>query len=880
MGALSVRQGTVRVNKDRRAMQSRYGRARQTSWLLLGVGTWLAVLGLSGAAHADARTDARKHFKAGMELIQRGSYDRGIAELKRAYELLPHPNVLYNIGRAYAEAGDLENAIDAYKQYLAQSPPDADDVSKVVTQLQARLERQKAALAAAESTAPTGPTAATGPAGATGASGGTGATGASGGTTAGATPAGPTGPAAIKPLVPTGPTGAAGLNIAEKTEDVFEEQVVTASRAAQSPLDAPNSTSIITEQDIRLSGLTSIPELLRRLAGVNVNTMSGGDAEVSIRGFNTRVSNKTLVLIDYRPTYIEILGATFWETFPIDVEQIERIEVVRGPGSALYGANAFAGVINIITKKPGDSQSEARVGTGSYGAVFGSATASQRVGDTAVRISGGYNRDPKYSTNVTPGRVDVVRERADEDTAALNTRLDMQVTHRIKKDVELAVGGGYSRVFDNIQAVGVLGETNVDGYLADVEATLTTPSVVVRTFYNRFDINNTLANTYLGQNGFPASNTVQNSFDIQPEYVTDFHTGSSVTHELHLGGNYRLKEVHFSFIPNVQSENWVGGFLQDTIKIGERVQIVASGRADYVPYLNEIVPSPRGSIIVKPTTQSAVRLSASTAFRAPSFYESYTQVFVPALGIPGAGAVADASRGDEGGNFKLQREKVVSIDLGYQNQDSDIVNFEITGYYLQVRDLIVLATSRNETPSTYGPNAGIFGLLPAAGAYAASFAGWTNQCLIYNTYGGEAGARVFPVEGLDLFANYSLHLQSVVRPTGCFDPENQQTSTHIINAGAQVRSRFGIDGEVTFNYSSPQTWVEQGYAAIGSTSLTYQSYQIPAYELVNARVGYRFLKNAAEVSGTVFNLFDDRHQEHPFGQVLDRRFMGYFSYRF
>ncbi|RYE82972.1 MAG: TonB-dependent receptor, partial [Myxococcales bacterium] len=237
---------------------------------------------------------------------------------------------------------------------------------------------------------------------------------------------------------------------------MFEERVVTASRQAQSPLDAPNSTSIITAQDIRLSGLTKIQELLRRLAGVEVTIMTGGDTEVSIRGYNSRVSNKTLVLIDYRSVYVDLLGATFWEALPIDVEQIERIEVVRGPGSALYGANAFAGVINIITRKPGEGGSHVRGGVGSHGGVFGSATVSQRQGDTAYRASAGYTREPKWSRDLGPGRLDTRTLTPDQDTASRNARFDLQATRRLGRDVELSVGGGAAKVFRNMLALGSL----------------------------------------------------------------------------------------------------------------------------------------------------------------------------------------------------------------------------------------------------------------------------------------------------------------------------------------------------------------------------------------------------------------------------------------
>src|SRR6185369_4914784 len=116
-----------------------------------------------------------------------------------------------------------------------------------------------------------------------------------------------------------------------RTEDVFAETVVTASKGAQSPLDAPRSTSIITEQDIRLSGITKIPELLRRLAGVDVAETTNAQTEVSIRGFNQRLSNKILVLVNGRSVFVDLLGATIWQSLSIGAEDIQRIEVVRGP---------------------------------------------------------------------------------------------------------------------------------------------------------------------------------------------------------------------------------------------------------------------------------------------------------------------------------------------------------------------------------------------------------------------------------------------------------------------------------------------------------------------------------------------------------------------
>ena len=291
--------------------------------------------------------------------IADGHYDLGIEELKKAYDILPHPNVLYNIARAYVDQGDLENAVSYYKKYLEGNPKDRDEVAQIVAALEARIRKQQAELLESQHDArPPRRRAVRERRRADRA-----------GRVQAPHRAGSRDPARERAAGGKTPGELAGAGLPEgalKTEEVFEETVVTASKSAQSPLDAPNSTSIITEQDIRLSGITKIPELLRRLAGVDIMETTGSQTEVSLRGFNQRLSNKVLVLVDGRSVYVDLIGATFWATLSIGVEDIERIEVVRGPGSALYGADAFNGVINIITKAPGEGGSGFNVGYGDH----------------------------------------------------------------------------------------------------------------------------------------------------------------------------------------------------------------------------------------------------------------------------------------------------------------------------------------------------------------------------------------------------------------------------------------------------------------------------------------------------------------------------------
>src|SRR5208283_3829188 len=270
-----------------------------------------------------------------------------------------------------------------------------------------------------------------------------------------------------------------------KTEAVFEETVVTASKAAQNPLDAPNSTSIVTEQDIRLSGITKIPELLRRLAGVDIMEVTGAQTEVSLRGFNQRLSNKVLVLVDGRSVYLDLLGATIWSTLSIAVEDIARIEVVRGPASALYGADAFNGVINIITKRPGDGGSGVSAAYGDHNTTHASLWATGRAKDFAWRASAGYDYLPRWSREVPDGRSDLVLSSSDQNESSRTTRLDLRGTEQVGKDVVIGLGGGLTQGDTEVLGIGPINDIDLTNFVnSDVTAYVNSPHLEARAFWN------------------------------------------------------------------------------------------------------------------------------------------------------------------------------------------------------------------------------------------------------------------------------------------------------------------------------------------------------------------------------------------------------------
>ena len=183
-------------------------------------------------------------------------------------------------------------------------------------------------------------------------------------------------------------------------EDLLNVEITSAARKSQRLNDVAAAVYVITREDIERSGATSIPEALRLAPGVSVARLANNRWAVSIRGFNSRFSNKLLVLMDGRSMYSQLFSGVLWEVEDTLLEDIERIEVIRGPGAAMWGANAVNGVINIITRRARDTQGNLLVaGAGSEESAFASFRHGGTAGDGHYRVWGkAFSRDE----SVTP----------------------------------------------------------------------------------------------------------------------------------------------------------------------------------------------------------------------------------------------------------------------------------------------------------------------------------------------------------------------------------------------------------------------------------------------------------------------------------------------
>lgn len=894
---------------------------------LLAIGALLlAVFGAAATARADVRTEARQHFRAGMRAVAAGEVERGIAELEQAYELLPHPNVLYNIAQAYQTAGTLDKSIEYFARYLESDPPDRAEVEGFLAALRARVaERQAAAhptqpAASLESTPAEGGAAVATEveiqaieASATQLNALADATEsdalrrraeglralATALRTRRASPAtpGPVGPVdgteappVTQPVVPEPASAAAPLG-ETRGDDVYAESVVSASRTAQSPLDAPNSTTIITAQDIRLTGLTSLGDLLRRVAGVDVMRLTPGDTQFSIRGLNQRFSNKVIVLLDGRSVYLDFLGTTQSDTLPFNLEDVERIEVIRGPASALYGADAVTGIVNIITRDPGEGRAYAALSGGNDGVGRAVGGVTARSGGLSYRLSMGYAQAFNYAAVVDPRRVDVLPA-SGSPYGLMNVWFNGDFRYQLGHGYQLRFGNATQTGSSTMQGVSRLRQIESAGQVfSQTYAQLNTPiGLQLRTFWNGFGTTATVDEQVTGAIPTTADDIVQHIVDVEATYAHRF--GTSFRNDITAGLAYRYKYIDWVWLgPQVNTQHHFAAYLQDQMRIIKGLQLVVSARLDSHPLLAAIQVSPRASVVVRPSRGQAFRATVGRAFRGPTFLESYLNIDnnSPLRGVTALGA----------GNTKLRPEEMLSAEIGYANQASDYFALEVNGYFNLVSDLISLSSvDTYRLRDTDGAGAEAGGAIPAGGfigavdAFPVGVLRYQNLGLLASTgqgaqfrqLGAEVGVRVFPLDGLDVYANYAL---SDTAPNNLTAVEAQQrlrgfeadqrTSLHKVNVGVQYRSRFGLDVSTDFHWVSSQLWVEQ--VSDVATGVAFQSFALPNYAVLDARVGYR-LGTHLEFGIVGTNLLSSGVRQHPFAQPIDRRVWGSVTARF
>jgi len=425
-------------------------------------------------------------------------------------------------------------------------------------------------------------------------------------------------------------------------------EITSVSRRPESLLDAPASIYVITGEDIRSSGVTSLPEALRLAPNLQVARIDTSTYAISARGFNNVVSNKLLVLIDGRTIYSPLFSGVFWDQQDVMLEDVERIEVISGPGATLWGANAVNGVINVITRPAGETQ----------GALF-SGGAGNREHGAAVR----------FGAPLGPGHYRIYAKATRRENSRFATG---QSKPDSREHVQTGLRGDWSAGSDRFTLQGDLYQGVGEDPGAAVGLTLGQHEVSGANLLGRWT--RTLAGgSELRVQAYVDNAKREDRVLFQPDaeiFDVEMQHGIPLgRHRLLWGAGYRRGEDEVKDAPlsgmrpmNTRLE-WANIFVQDEFQLTETLELTAGIKLEDNEFSGtEELPSVR--LAWKPSNERLVWAAASRAVRAPSRFDRH--VIVPVF--PGFAA----------GGPRFDAEVANVYELGYRAQAGRSVSYSAT----------------------------------------------------------------------------------------------------------------------------------------------------------------------------------------------------------
>jgi iron complex outermembrane receptor protein len=666
---------------------------------------------------------------------------------------------------------------------------------------------------------------------------------------------------------------AAAGTVAQESAAPFQGQaqtiVVTASRRAQEMVHAPAAMTVISGPEIDLAPADDYGDLLRNVPGLNVAQTSVRDINLTGRGSTSTLANTQLVLLDGRSIYLDFFGFVMWDLLPIQASEIERIEVVRGPGSAVWGANAMAGVVNVIGRRPSRMDGTTVV----VGTPYASIVHAGGGAAFAYKVSAGHFEQPAYDrpTGRIPGSNPPQTYPEYENQGTHQSRVNVELEWRTRDDASAAFAAGHATT-DGILHSGI-GPFDIErgSSLSYVKGDWNKRSWHVGASATRLD-GDAVNLLTRGSDGA----LLPLSF-VSDAYELDFSNTNEIgeRHVLTYGGRLRTTRFDLGIAPAADDRDEAGVFLQDEILLAPRVRWVLGARYDDIDPLDHAVVTPRTSLIVTPSPAHSFRVSYNEAFRTPSAINGYLDVTILQQLGPFF-APADAV-----GNPSLDEERLEAYELGYTGTFENRLLFSAALYRNVIEDSIdffvrdVYRPGNLPVPSATLPPAVIpcFLFAPGTGPAACPFAGLAG--LVPSDYSYRNIGRAVN-RGVEL---------SLERDAGAWnwyanlswqdEPEvGGGVDAAEINVAPEWRANlgFGYDSgrrflSVGVNYQDDAYWADVLFARAPT----------PSFTQVNAAVGWRFAQNRVTFKVVAQNLFDEDVQQHIFGDIIDRKIAGQVS---
>jgi iron complex outermembrane recepter protein len=620
-------------------------------------------------------------------------------------------------------------------------------------------------------------------------------------------------------------------------EDLMNVEVTSVARHPEKLLQAASAIQVITQDDIRRSGATSIPEALRLADNLQVAQKNSHDWAISARGFNTDLANKLLVMIDGRTVYTPLYSGVFWDVQDVLLEDIDRIEVISGPGGALWGANAVNGVINIITKSAGDTQGlYADAGGGSQPRDFaGARYGGSLTADTQFRVYGKFfDRGDESLENGSSESDSWHQSRA-------GFRLDSASTSRDR----LTWQGDVYDSYENEQAGGASDSSGAN-ILGRWSRTLSDESdFSLQSYLDRTHVADPVGALMLSGLQFsPAGNF----YDDLTTYDVDFQHrfGLGARNRVVWGLGYRfthdavINAPALGFFPAVLDQNLYSGFVQDEIALQKDLSFTLGTKLEHNDYTGfEFEPDARLAWTLNAT--QSLWAAVSRAVRTPSRIDHDLSEGTPPYLV--------LLKGGSG----FTSEAVIAYELGYRAQLNSKFSTSVSSFYNQYNDV----RSTSFTPGT---------ILPLY--FANDLEG--------DTFGLESSGHYQVSDGWSLHGGYTYLREHLRVKPGGYDLDDAQNETADPEHQFSIRSSLNLPKNV--EWDAALRWVDTLRTNNGPTPGT-----VPSYFELNTRVAWH-ASQRLELSLSGENLLHNRHTEYGFPDPsrveIERSIYGKLAWRY
>jgi len=688
---------------------------------------------------------------------------------------------------------------------------------------------------------------------------------------------------------------------------VYEEQVVvTASKVEQQLVNAPATVSVVTADVIASTPATNYAELFKSVPGVNVSQTSARDFNITMRGAASTLATSTLALLDGRSLYLDFFGFVAWDLLPVNPNELKQIEVIRGPASAVWGANAMNGVVNFISKTPRELNGNSATMTfGTFGrdidggqqlgngALFGiNGTHARAVNDRwAYKLSaGGYTSDPyARPTGAIPNGTGTQYPNY-TNTGTTQPKFDARVDYDQEK-YKLVFAGGYSGT-DGIFHTGI-GPFDGTGVGVGYGTMRYTRGGLKFNVFTNILNGEALGLLAIGTDGQPILfqfNT--KTYDVEFGNINTVGTRNVISY----GGNVRFNSFDLSIAPRGDSRTELGGYIQDEIFLNDKVRISLGARLDKYDNIEDPVFSPRATLILKPNPANALRVSYNKAFRSPSLINNFLETTIinrvdlaqinPAFaGLPGRNFAFPLNAvGNEG----LSEESNESYEIAYTGIINNRATVSAAVYWTKSTDEIFFTQTgryRALAPppnwlQTFSPGGtpilppqqilGILEVLPPAcaspvaecttGGLPSEFS-YRNLGTVKNK-GFELGVDGAVSQALNVFVNYSY--QAEPEPDFALSEINLPP-TNRFNAGLNFSQGHYL-GNLSVSFVDDAFFQDVLDARFAGPT--------EAYTQVNGAFGVKFLRDKLQTTIKVINLLDEDIQSHVFGDIMKRQIIG------